>query len=151
MQYTVQQNETIMDVAKKTGADPKELMFINYIDESIPIEMGDILEVPGEGGGEMKNFQLGGSVQNQMPPRRRASQRCPPGQCKPRRAQRRGSEKPTGKAARGAPFDRSPADPPEDPRCRVVPTCPDRCRAASPLCRGVLKTAAQEASGWTSS
>jgi hypothetical protein len=77
MQYTVQQNETIMDVAKKTGADPKELMFINYIDESIPIEMGDILEVPGEGGGEMKNFQLGGSVQNQMPQQKPGGQKLP--------------------------------------------------------------------------
>lgn len=64
MEYIVQENETIADIAQKTGADPQEIIFLNYLDESTPIQAGDFLEVPGEAGRmKMNRFQGGGEVE----------------------------------------------------------------------------------------
>ena len=64
MEYIVQENETIADIARKTGADPQEIIFLNYLDESTPIQAGDFLEVPGEAGRmKMNRFQVGGEVE----------------------------------------------------------------------------------------
>jgi len=51
MEYIVQQNETIEDVARKTGSSPDEIARINLLsiqgDRDL-LRAGDILEVPGE-------------------------------------------------------------------------------------------------------
>ena len=63
MEYIVKQNETIFDIAEKTGADPEQIVFTNYLTEDVPIRPGDILEIPvAEEEVIMNNFQFGGSV-----------------------------------------------------------------------------------------
>jgi len=48
MEYVVKQNETIMDIASKTGADPQQIAAVNYLSEDNPIRAGDRLEIPVE-------------------------------------------------------------------------------------------------------
>ena len=68
MRYVVKGNETISDIAQKTGADPEEVISINYLTEVDGLRPGDVLEVPGEElGGVMKRFQMGGRVGAQPP------------------------------------------------------------------------------------
>ena len=68
MRYVVKENETISDIAQKTGADPEEVISINYLTEVDGLRPGDVLEVPGEElGGVMKRFQMGGQVEETPP------------------------------------------------------------------------------------
>jgi LysM repeat protein len=73
MRYVVKGNETVSDIARKTGADPEEVISINYLTEVDGIRPGDILEVPGEERkSPMSRYQEGGEVQSPYVDRRPA-------------------------------------------------------------------------------
>ena len=46
MQYMVQENETVNDVARKTRTDPGKIIAMNYLTDDNPIRSGDLIEIP---------------------------------------------------------------------------------------------------------
>jgi len=71
MRYVVKGNETISDIARKTGADPEEVISINYLEDVDGIRPGDVLEVPGEERrSPMNRYQEGGEVESPYADRR---------------------------------------------------------------------------------